>query len=211
MTTTQNQANQILMGGAGAPALKFDQPGDRKVVTIVSPPQARQEREYDPNNPGGGAPKVFPSGDPIMGIFVEVREDATGEDHTFYVEGKRLKDAVKGAVRAAGARGLEVGGKLDVTLTHYDVEGDRRSGRNWQIAYTPAGNAALMGDPQQAQQQAPAPQAPAQQAPAPQQQAPAPQQQAPAQAAAPAGLPAGTTPEQVAAFQAYLASQQQGA
>lgn len=206
--TQQIDANQVLMGGAGAPALKFDQPGDRKVVTIVSPPQARQEREYDPNNPGGGAPKVFPSGDPIMGIFVEVREDATGEDHTLYVEGKRLKDAVKGAVRAAGARGLEVSGKLDITLTHYDEAGDRRSGRNWQIAYTPAGNAALMGDPQ-AQQQAPqdvqqaahAQQA-AQQAPA-QQQAPAP---APQQPATPAGPP---NAEQLAAFEAYQRSQQQ--
>ena len=189
--TQQIDANQVLMGGAGAPALKFDQPGDRKVVTIGSPPQARQEREYDPNNPGGGAPKVFPSGDPIMGIFVEVREDATGEEHTLYVEGKRLKDAAKAAIRAAGAGGLEVGGKLDITLTHYDVEGDRRSGRNWSMTYVPAGNAALMGD---AQQPAPTPQ-----------QAPAQQPATPA--------PAGTqnvTPEQLAAFQQYQASQQQG-
>ena len=68
--TQQTDANAVLMGGAGAPALKFDNEGDRKVVTITAPPQARQEREYDPNNPGGGTPKVFPSGDPIMGIFV---------------------------------------------------------------------------------------------------------------------------------------------
>lgn len=202
--TQQIDANAVLMGGAGAPALKFDNVGDRKVVTLTGPPQARQEREYDPNNPGGGAPKVFPSGDPIMGIFVDVREDATGEDHTFYVEGKRLKDAVKGAIRAAGSNGLEVGGKLDITLTHYDEAGDRRSGRNWQIAYTPAGNAALMGEPQQA----PPTSAPQQTAPAPAQPAPQAQAQAPAAAPAAQGLPAGTTPEQVAAFQAYMASQQ---
>lgn len=206
MTQTAD-ANAVLMGGAGAPALKFDNVGDRKVVTITAAPQVRQEREYDPNNPGGGAPKTFPSGDPIMGIFVDVREDATGEDHTFYIEGKRLKDAVKGAIRAAGGNGLEVGGKLDVTLTHYDVDGDRRSGRNWSIAYTPAGNAALMGAPSApAATPAPAP------APAPQAAAPAPAS-APAPQAAPTAAPpaaatSNPTPEQLAAFAQYMASQQ---
>ena len=197
--TQQIDANAVLMGGAGAPALKFDNPGDRKVVTISGPPQARQEREYDPNSPGGGAPKFFPSGDPIMGIFVEVREDATGEDYTLYIEGKRLKDAAKAAIRAAGANGLEVGGKLDITLTSYDTPGDRRSGRNWSMTYVPAGNAALMGDTP-----APAPAAPA---PAPQAAPAATTQQAPA-AAAPAAATANPTPEQLAAFNAYMASQQ---
>lgn len=201
MTQTAD-ANAVLMGGAGAPALKFDNVGDRKVVTITAAPQVRQEREYDPSNPGGGAPKTFPSGDPIMGIFVDVREDATGEDHTFYIEGKRLKDAVKGAIRAAGGTGLEVGAKLDVTLTHYDTEGDRRSGRNWGITYTPAGNAALMG-----QQPGPSPLA-GQQAAHAETAAPAAAPAPAAQSAAPAGT-ANPTPEQLAAFQQYMASQQQ--
>ena len=175
MSQTHYDANDLLMGGGGAPAWKFEGPGIRKVGTITAPPQAKQEREYDPNNPGGGAPKVFPSGDPIMGIFVEVQTDDTAADdgkRTFYVEGKRLKEAVRGAVRQAGARGLEVGGVLDVTLTHYDTPNDRRSGCNWAIVYTPAGNAALMGGQ------------------APQTQA------APASAATPPGL----SPEQLAAF-----------
>lgn len=185
---TTPDANAILMGGGGAPTWKFDGEGVRKSGKIVAPPQVKQEREYDPNNPGGGNPKFFPSGDPIMGIHVELQTDEGGDAdgrRTFYIEGKRLKDAVRDAVRTAGSNGLEVGGVLDVTLTNYDVPGDRRSGRNWRIVYTPAGNAALMDGAPQA-----APAAPAQPAPAP--------------AAAPV-----LTAEQAAAFAAYQAANQQ--
>lgn len=196
MTTTNYDANAVLMGGASAPTWKFDAPGTRKVGTIAAPPVTRQEREYDPHNPGGGQLKFFPSGDPIMGIVVEVQTDERdpsrdGDDgrRTFYIEGKRLKDAVRTGVRNAGANGLEVGGVLDVTLTHYDVPNDRRSGRNWSVVYTPAGNAALMGDEPH----------------------PATQAATPTPAPAPAGGAPQMTPEQAAAFQAYLASKQQGA
>jgi hypothetical protein len=158
------------MGGGGAPSWNFEAPGVRKVARITKPPQSKQEREYDPRNPGGGKPKFFPSGDPIMGVTVEVQTDERDpqdyEDdgkRTFYIEGKRLKEAVREAVRAAGASGLEVGGTLDVTLTHYDEPNDRKSGRNWQITYTLPGNNVLMGQP---------PQGGFQQAP-PQQQQPA--------------------------------------
>lgn len=158
-------ANDILMGGGGAPAWAFEAPGVRKVARITKPPQSKQEREYDPRNPGGGKPKFFPSGDPIMGVTVEVqtneRDPQDPDDdgkRTFYIEGKRLKEAVREAVRAAGANGLEVGGTLDVTLTHYDEPNDRKSGRNWQISYTLPGNNVLMDQPQQGGfQQAPPP------------------------------------------------------
>lgn len=196
MTQTYTDANAVLMGGGGAPTWKFDGEGIRKTGKIVAPPQVKQEREYDPNNPGGGNPKFFPSGDPIMGIHVEVQTDEGGDAdgrRTFYIEGKRLKDAVRDAVRTAGANGLEVGGALDVTLTRYDVPGDRRSGRNWQIIYTPAGNAVLMGDDQPAAATAPAA------APAAAPAVPA----APVPAAAPA-----MTPEAIAAFEAWQKQQQ---
>lgn len=206
MTTQTFDPNAILMGGGGAPTWKFPNEGDTKTGTITAPPTARQETEYDPNNPGGGAPKFFPSGDPIMGILVEVQTDERDPSvdndtgvRTFYIEGKRLKDAVRNAVRNAGGAGLEVGGKLQVTLTHYDTPGDRRSGRNWQITYTPAGNNALMGEQptQQPQQQAAA--APGQ--PQTQHQgAPAAQGQQPAQQ--PQGMPQ-RTPEMQAAFAAW--------
>lgn len=156
-------ANDILMGGGGAPSWNFEGPGVRKVARVTKPPQPKQEREYVPNQPGAGKPKFFPSGDPIMGIVVEVQTDERDPSdpdddgkRTFYIEGKRLKEAVREAVRAAGGAGLEVGGTLDVTLTHYDIEGDRKSGRNWQVTYTLPGNNVLMGAPAQQQAQPPA-------------------------------------------------------
>lgn len=147
-------ANDILMGGGGGPKpWKFEGPGVRKMARIIKPPQSKQEREYVKDQPGAGPLKFFPSGDPIMGVTVEVQtqEKDDWEDdgkRTFYIEGRRLKDAVREAVQQAGGAGLEVGGTLDVTLTHYDEAGDRRSGCNWSIVYTLPGNNALMEQPQ---------------------------------------------------------------
>lgn len=206
---TQINANDVLMGGGtGAPAWKFDDPGTRRIGTVAAPPQARQEREYDRNNPGGGELKFFPSGDPIMGVVVELqtteRDASNSEDdgrRTFYIEGRYIKEAVRGAVRAAGANGLEVGGVLDVTFTHREDPMDKRSRKFWEVSYTPAGNGALMGDqPAQAAPQAPVP---VQQQPAP---VAAPPASAPAPAA-PAAPAAQGTDEQMAAFLAWQQSQ----
>lgn len=213
---TQNyDANDVLMGAAGSAAWKFDEPGTTREGIIASPPQARQEREYDPTNPGGGALKVFPSGDPIMGVVVEVqtgeRDPSNREDdgkRTFYIEGRYIKEAVRNAVRAAGAPGLEVGGSIRVTFTHREDPMDKRSRKYWTVVYTPAGNAALMGEatPQAAPAQVAPPQAyttPVQQQAAPvayQQPAPAPA------AAAPQGVPVVMSPEAQAAWATYQAS-----
>lgn len=171
MTQQTYDANAVLMGGGGAPTAKFANPGDTITGRIIAPPQAYQERDYDPNNPGGGKPKVYPSGDPIMAVYVDLATDLNDpsiqdDDGTrrFYIEGRYLKADVRDAVRAAGAAGLEVGGQLTVTFTHREDPMDKRSRKFWQVKYTPAGNAALMGDtpapapaPQQAPQAAPTP------------------------------------------------------
>lgn len=166
---TQYDPNAILMGGGSGRAWKFDEPGTTFTGTISEPPEARQEREYDRDNPGGGAPKFFPSGDPIMGVVVRLNTDARddGDDdgrRTFYVEGRYIKEAVRDAVRKAGATGLEVGGKLTVTFTHREDPMDKRSRKYWEVVYVPAGSAALMADEPKA---APAPTPAAQPAPAP--------------------------------------------
>ena len=207
MTQTNYDANDVLMG-AGSPAWKFEDPGTVHEGTIAAPPQAKQEREYEKDNPGGGALKFFPSGDPIMGVVVEVQtteRDATKPDdegkRTFYVEGRYIKEAVRGAVRTAGARGLEVGGHIRVTFTHREDPMDKRSRKFWTVVYTPAGNAALMAEA--------TPQAPAPVQPVPQHVAPAPVQPAPVpQAPAPAPAAPTMTPEQQAAFIAWQSSQQ---
>lgn len=181
-------ANSILMGGGGAPTAKFANPGDTLTGRIIAPPQAYQERDYDPNNPGGGKPKTYPSGDPIMAVYVDLATDArdpgiNDDDGTrrLYIEGRYLKADVRDAVRSAGATGLEVGGVLRVSFTHREDPLDKRSRKFWQVEYTPAGNAALMtADPAPAPVVAPAvpaPVAPAVTAPA---AAPAPAAESPA-------------------------------
>jgi hypothetical protein len=119
MTETHQQhrpdANDVLMGGGGFPTLKLDQFRVWVGGALVAKPTARQETEY-----GTGKPKTFPkSGDPIYGLLVDVQTDqrTDAEDdgiRRLYVEGKRLKDAVRDAVIASGATGLEARGQLFV-------------------------------------------------------------------------------------------------
>lgn len=153
MSTTPN-ANDVLMGGGGVPAVKFANPGDTVTGRIIAPPQAYQVRDYDPKNPGAGTPKTYPSGDPIMGVYVDIATDLRDpsiedDDGTrrLYIEGRYIKADVAAAVRTAGAPGLEVGGTLTVSFTHREDPNDTRSRKYWQAQYSPAGNTALMGDP----------------------------------------------------------------
>jgi hypothetical protein len=215
MTQQTYDANAVLMGGGGPKGWKFEDPGTTRTGTVAEAPKAVQERDYDPNNPGGGAPKVFPSGDPIMGVHVVVQTterdpSIDGDDgrRTFYIEGRYIKEAVREAVRNAGSPGLEIGGQLTVTFTHREDPMDKRSRKFWTVQYVPAGNASLMGEqpPAAAPQQATPPAA---QPPAPVQAPPVQQVPAPAPAAAVPGLPPGMTAEQFAAFQQYQAQQAQ--
>lgn len=161
MSQQTYDANSVLMGGGGAPTAKFANPGDTLVGRIIAPPQVYQERDYDPNNPGGGKPKTYPSGDPIMAVYVDLATDArdpgiNDDDGTrrFYIEGRYLKGDVRDAIRRVGANGLEVGGLLRVSFTHREDPMDKRSRKFWAVEYTPAGNAALMTpDPAPAQVQ----------------------------------------------------------
>lgn len=193
----QHDANDILMGGGGAPTARFDigNPGITVGGPIVAKPRAHQEREFDRNNPGKGPLKFFPSGDPIMGLTVDVqtnlRDPSISEDsgvRRIYIEGKRLKEAVRNAVRNAGAPGLEVAGELHVTYTGREADEHGQitdlSPKLWSVRYVPAASAVLMNE--QPVQQPGQPQA-----------APV-QQQAPVQAA-PIN---GPTPEAIAALKA---------
>lgn len=207
-------ANSILMGSASAPGWKFEEPGACHVGTVAEPPRAVQEREYNPNSLGGGSPKFFPSGDPIMGVHVTMqtseRNAADPEDdgrRTFYIEGRYIKEAVRDAIRKVGAAGLEVGGQISVTFTHREDPNDKRSRKFWRVEYVPAGNAALMSAPAPADPggvpraqstppvAAPAP-APIQQAPA----APPPVQAPPAAAPAAPQLDAAAVLAQIKTF-----------
>lgn len=218
MTATPD-ANDVLFG-SNAPTAKFDQPGTTIGGVIAALPRAFQEREFNIQTQRSDGPgKTFPSGDPIMGVAIDVqtnlRDPSIQNDdgiRTIYVQGKRLKDAVRDAVRQAGAQRLEVGAEIWVTFTGLGQAAGPgvNPPKEYAVRYVPGGQAAL-GLGQQAapvQQVAQQPvqqqvaQQPAQQAYAPpvqQQPVQVAQQPQPVQqvAQAPAG-PAQPTPEQIA-------------
>lgn len=169
---TTPTANSVLMGGGGAPAYKFTTPGETLSGRIVAISEPYQEREYDKLNPGNGALKTFKNGNPIMTFNIDLlttlRDPSIEDDdgtRRVYMDGARIKKAVRAAVQAAGADGLAIGATLSITYTHDDVAGDPRSGKNYQVTYQPgsASNNVLMGQ----QHEQPAPPAPAYAPPAP--------------------------------------------
>lgn len=192
--------NDVLMGsGESVPSMKFDEPGDTITGRITAPPVPYQVREFDKNNPGAGPLKFYPSGDPIMAVYVDIATDLRDPNlkdddgvRRVYLEGRYVKADVAAAVRTAGAQGLEVGGVLTLAFTHREDPADKRSRKFWQAQYVPAGNAALMGADTAPQAAAPAPAQ--QQTPPP---ATAPTTENPAVAAK--GMSAvGMTPDQIA-------------
>lgn len=213
MSAAPQSADAFLLGGGGKSA-SFENIGDSITGTVVST-EVRQQTDLS------GNPRTWDDGNPIMQLVVKLqtshREDQDDDGiRAVYVKGSKkagsrsLHDAVATAVRSSGAKSLEEGGTL--TVTHDGTEPSSTRGFNdrklYTASYVAPDHAAQAGDFLGTAPAAP----PVQQvAPAPVQQAPAPvaaPAPVPAAAAAPAGLPAGTTPEQVAAFAAYMATQQ---
>ena len=142
----------LMVGAAGAPAAQFVNPGDvvsGTVLTIIS----RQERDYMPARADGSQvpfserPLSFfrKSGDPIMGIVLTIQTDARGvlspEDdgvRTLFIEGKRKKDAVRAALLAAGAKGIEVGARIDMQWGGKEPPYAQQSPNIWNARYVPA-------------------------------------------------------------------------
>lgn len=206
MTTPQQHqapsADDFLMGGGGAPTAKFPVPQTTVGGRITERPTVEQQRDIST-----GDKKFWSDGNPMMQLVVTVQTDERDpqldEDdgrRRIFVKGQ-MKNAIADAVRAAGARGLEVGGTLAVTYSH-DGQASQRGfnpPKQYTARYTPAATVALnTPDPGFA-------------APAPQQQYAAPQ----APAASAAAIP-GLTPEQLAAAAANpataaLIAQQQAA
>lgn len=197
--------NDFLMGGGdGVPSAKFPDPGVTVAGTITAPPKAYQEREYNQTTGrSDGEFKTFPSGDPIMGLSVDLQtaeRDPQIEGDTglrrLYVQGKLLKQTIREAILAAGGKGLEPGAHLTLTFTHREDPMDKRSAKFYTAQYVTAANVQMMGGAPAA---APAPVAAAQPAAAPayaapvQAALPVPQPvPAPVPAAAPATDPVAT-------------------
>lgn len=79
-------------------------------------------------------PKVYEkSGDPVMGVCITL-ESVPGDAEsrvTLWAKGKLMLTAIRQAVKATGARDLEVGADLAVTCTGYQGRA-----KTYQAAYT---------------------------------------------------------------------------
>jgi len=149
-------ANSFLMGGGGAPTAKFPTPGTVVGGRITEQPTVEQQRDIQT-----GEKKFWADGNPMMQLVVTVQtdqrdpsiEDDDGRRRIF-VKGQ-MKNAVADAVRAAGAKGLEVGGTLHVRYTHDGTPKQRgfSAPKQYAAKYIPAAQSELAAP-------APAPAAP---------------------------------------------------
>jgi hypothetical protein len=212
MTSGMPSANSVLMGGAKAAS--FANVGEYVGGRILGEPSAYHVREYSRDKPGGGPLAYFPSGDPIMGITVDVQttqrdpmEPGDRGIRRLYVEKQRQLTAVREAVREAGASGLAANGELYLACTGEEPGKGNEPAKTWHAIYKPPTTPVPTGNsgapqsfpPAQAQQpaaqQPPAPFTPAaqyvaaQQPQQPQQYAPPAQQPV----TVPAGAPAAQT------------------
>lgn len=109
-------ADQFLMGG-GVQSAKFENVGDSVAGDVHDEPEVRQQTDLST-----GALKFWDDGRPQMQLVVTLKtslhDDADDDGlRKLYIKGKYLTEAVREAVRKAGAKGLEVGGRLQVTYT----------------------------------------------------------------------------------------------
>jgi hypothetical protein len=126
--TTPTDANSILMG-SGAPAVKFEQVGTQITGTVVREPEAQQQTDFRTK-----LPETWKDGSPKMQVVVRLatslrdpqRADDDGE-RNLYIKGRELTNAVRQAVRQAGADGIHTGGTLTV---QYVADGPAEPGFN---------------------------------------------------------------------------------
>lgn len=119
MTTTTDADNFLL--GSGGKGAKFETVGDTVKGVICATPEMRQQTDIKT-----GAPSCWDDGSPKMQLVIKLQTDAKDDSEddgirSLYVSGgfKRAstQKAIADAVRASGAKGLEVGGTLAVKFT----------------------------------------------------------------------------------------------
>ena len=154
----QPSADDFLMGG-GVPSAKFPTIGTSISGRITERPKVEQQRDYTT-----GELKFWPDGQPqnqlVVTVATDQRDPQVADDdgmRRFYIKGQ-MKTAVQQAVRASGAKGLEVGGVLSIT---YTGDGEQKSAKLnppklFAAQYTPAATAELNApEPQPAATPAP--------------------------------------------------------
>lgn len=148
-------AEQFLLG-AGGKSAKFETIGASITGTIDATPEVRQQTSLET-----GTPLVWDNGDPKMQLVVtlktELREDEDDDGlRKLYVKGskdpasKSMHAAVAGAVLAAKAKGLEIGGRLAVTYTGDGVSKTRgfNPPKQYEATYQPPTGGEFLGTEQ---------------------------------------------------------------
>lgn len=145
-------ANNILMSGGGSFA-SFKNHGDTITGTVTEVGEPYQVREWNNTTQrADGPPKFTKAGKPVYAFHVHLatdERDAFNPDddgeRIIDVNSWRMQDALRGAIKAAGGPGLEIGGRVTLTYTRDEVEGDSRSGKHYTAQYVRPANVALMG------------------------------------------------------------------
>lgn len=114
--------NEFLFGSS-VPSARFNQPGDFVAGYICTPPVTREMTAF-----GTGELLKWPSGEQkyqvVVTLQTDQRDPSLQDDdgrRCVYIKGKNLTNAVKVAVRTAGARGLSEGGWMSVSYTNDDM------------------------------------------------------------------------------------------
>ncbi len=136
-------ANDLLMnGGGGIKSAKFNNLGDVFRGTITDDPKVTQCVKFGDDGKPTNEKEFWPSGDPMMQIVVIIQTDLRdpGDEDD---DGKRalhltprIQPAVREAVKAAGAKGLAVGGLIAVQWTSGTGSG-KGNARQYAAAYQP--------------------------------------------------------------------------
>lgn len=131
----------------GAKTVPFDNVGDSVTGVIIAPPEPR--RQTDPES---GEPKTFKNGQPMIMWAVRIATNLRDPQDP-YDDGERMiylkwksQDAVKNAVRASGARGLEPGGTLTLTMSGFGpkTKAAWSAPKEWTARYVPPVQDAFM-------------------------------------------------------------------
>jgi hypothetical protein len=143
--------------GGGSQSAKFPTIGTTVAGKITRVGEPQQQKDY-----ATGALKTWDDGSPMMQLPVDIatdlREDSDDDGtRTLYVKGQ-LRNAIKDAIRKAGAKSLAVGGTLSVTYAR-DGEPSKKgfnAPKEYEATYTPPSEAFLAPEQPAATQAAPA-------------------------------------------------------
>lgn len=141
-------ANDVLFGGSGAPAVAWQNPQtnqDYPVGTTYEGYITKLDSTQQRNIQDKSKLDTWPDGRPKMVALVTIQTNQRDPQvqyddgqRTVWVSGKYLTNAVRDAVKRVGRQRLDVGGYLKVTLSGYGKpEPGFRAPRLFEVSYTP--------------------------------------------------------------------------